>query len=217
MVESAQAPGDVARRGVPEHRHVPAGRVLTALAVTVVAAATELIGSRAGHSLFLVADAVHLLAHVGIFVVLLMPLGWWHDRSEDVSAIAVLVLVDLIAAGIMFASAHALVARAGEIAHPAIMLLSLVGLTANGVAAWLLRAPAQQWWSFRAAMAHELSDGALTLAGLAGAGAIAVFGWTWVDPGVSLGIGLWLAWWASRLLVRRARHGRRFWAEESIG
>ena len=167
--------------------------------------------------MFLVADAIHLLAHVGIFVVLLMPLGWWHEASEDVSAIAVLVLVEAIAAGVMFASIHALVASPHEVAEPALMLLALVGLVANGVAAWLLRAPAQRWWSFRAAMAHELSDGALTLAGLAGAGAIAVFGWTWVDPGLSLGIGLWLAWWASRLLVRRARRGRRFWAEEPIG
>ena len=203
-------------RHAPLHAHVPAARVLGALGITVVAAAVELTGSRAGNSMFLTADAAHLLAHVGIFGVLLLPPRWWHERWEDVSASTVLTLVGAIAVGITFQSARALVLGVEHPVEPAVMLLSLVGLTANAVAAWLLTAPARRWWSFRAALAHELSDGALTVAGLVGAGVIAAFGWAWIDPALSLAIGSWLGWWAARLLVRRVRRGARVWVEEPV-
>ncbi len=195
-------------------RHVAAGRVVAAVVVTVVAAGIELVGSWTGGSLFLVADAVHLLAHVGIFGVLLLPRTWWQEGWEDASAVAVLALVGAIAAGVIVVSVHALVAGRLEPPEPALMLLSLFGLAANVTGAWLLTAPARRWWSFRAALAHELSDGAMTVGGLCGAGAIALFGWAWVDPALSLGIGLWLAWWVLRLLVRRVRRGAGIWAEE---
>jgi cobalt-zinc-cadmium efflux system protein len=197
------------------HAHVPTGRVLGALGVTVLAAAIELVGSRAGRSLFLTADAVHLLAHVGIYAVLLLPPSWWHDRWEDASAVAVLVVVAAIAIGIVTTSADAILRPREAPPDPAIMLLSLAGLVANGVAAWLLTAPARTWWSFRAALAHELSDGGLTVAGLVGAGTIALFGWRWIDPALSLAIGTWLAWWTVRLLVGRVRLGRRAWLDEA--
>jgi hypothetical protein len=70
----------------------------------VLAAAVELVGSARGNTLFLAADACHLLAHVGIFGVLLIPTGQWHDRGEDVAATAVLTMVALIAVGIALAS-----------------------------------------------------------------------------------------------------------------
>jgi Co/Zn/Cd efflux system component len=77
--------------------------------------------------------------------------------------------------------------------------------------AYLFADPARQRWSFRAALAHELADGSLTFVGLVGAGAIKLFGWRWVDPGLSLTIAVWLGAWASRLLARRARLGRGAW------
>jgi cobalt-zinc-cadmium efflux system protein len=191
--------------------------VLAALAVTVSAAVVELFGARTGRSLFLTADAVHLLAHVGIYGVLLFPPRLWHERGEDASAIAVLVVVAAIAVGIVATSADAILRPREGAPDPEIMLLSLAGLVANGVAAWLLTAPARTWWSFRAALAHELSDGALTVAGLLGAGTIALLGWRWVDPVLSLAIGVWLAGWTARLLVDRLRFGRRVWLDEAIG
>jgi cobalt-zinc-cadmium efflux system protein len=196
------------------HEHAPARRVLGAVGITVAAAAVELAGSWSGRSLFLVADAVHLLSHVGIFAVLLAPRRWWHERWEDRTALAVLSLVTAIAVGITATSVYGLTRGIAEPPDPAMMLLSVFGLVANVTVAWLLTAPARRWWSFRAALAHELSDGALTVAGLVGAGAIAWFGWRWVDPVLSLTIGIWLSWWASRLLVRRLRHGAGTWAHD---
>lgn len=185
-----------------------------ALAITVTAAGVELWGSWNGESLFLVADAIHLLAHVGIFGVLLMPSRWWHEQWEDVTAVAVLSLVTAIAAGVTLVSIGALRADATMPPSPVLMMLSLIGLAANVGAAFLLAPGARQWWSFRAALAHELSDATLTIVGIVGAGAIGLFGWSWVDPLVSLAIGVWLGSWALRLLARRLRYGRRVWADD---
>jgi cobalt-zinc-cadmium efflux system protein len=196
------------------HAHVPARTVLTAVVVTVLAAGVELGGAWIGGSLFLAADAVHLVAHLGIFGVLLIPTTRWHEQGEDVATMAVLTVVAFVAIGITITSIRDLLATPDEPPEPGFMLLALVGLSANMTAAYLFRNPAEKRWSFRAALAHELSDGALTIVGLVGALAIKLFAWHWVDPSLSLVIGLWLGVWAARLLARRIRVGREAWRLE---
>lgn len=192
-----------------------------ALALTLLAAGVELAGSRHAGSMFLSADAFHLLAHMGIFAVLLLPPArssageadslLAHERREDALTIAVLALVLLIALVFTILSARGILLGSHAAPSPAWMLLALVGLAANLATAYLLKDPARTFWSFRAALAHELSDGALTIVGLAGALFIRWFGWHWVDPLLSLSIGLWLCAWSLRLLVMRARRGRCAW------
>ncbi|MGZ6035468.1 MAG: hypothetical protein ACXWLG_08500, partial [Myxococcaceae bacterium] len=80
---------------------MPASRVALAAAITVLAGGVELLVSRASGSLFLLADAVHLLAHLGIFLVLLIPPGRLHGTSEDLSAVAVLSIVVAIAGWVL--------------------------------------------------------------------------------------------------------------------
>ena len=199
------------------HTHVGAGRVLLALAITVLAASLELVGSARGNTLFLAADAIHLLAHVGIFGVLLIPSGRWHARGEDFAAIGVLGVVGLIAVGIAATSLRDLARPANAALEPRYMLLAILGLAANLTTAYLFADPARTRWSFRAALAHELADGALTVAGLIGALVIELSGWTWIDPALSLAIAVWLAAWSGRLLLRRARSGPDVWTLERAG
>lgn len=195
----------------PEHRHIDARRVVIALAITLLAAAGELAGARSGGSLFLTADALHLLAHIGIFAVLLIPQGRWHGAGEDVATAGVLALVVLIATAISVASVRALLFAARQTPDPAFLLLSLLGLGANIATAWLFHVPAASRWSFRAALAHELADGMITVAGLVVALLIKLFDWWWVDPGLSLAIGIWLDVWALRLVRLRIQRGARAW------
>jgi len=195
------------------HAHVSPGRVLVAAGLTIVAAATEMVGSRESGSLFLTADAIHLLAHLGIFSILLMPATRSHERREDLAAIGVLLVIALIACSIVVDAVDRI--RAGTTAPPpAFLLLSLVGLGANLATAYLFHDPARTRWSFRAALAHELADASVTVVALLGAAAIAVFGWPWIDPLLTLMVGVWLTAWAGRLLLRRVRFGPRVWALE---
>ena len=94
--------------------------------------------------------------------------GWWHERGEDVAAIAVLVLVLAIAIAIALTSIQDLSLPGPEPPAPSVMLLSLLGLAANLATAYLFADPARQRWSFR------------------------LFAWRWVDPGLSLTIAVWL-------------------------
>ncbi len=196
------------------HAHIPPSTVLTAVAVTLLAAGVELAGSWRAGSLFLAADAVHLVAHLGIFGVLLIPMARWHEHGEDIATIGVLTLVLLVALGITYTSTRDLISPSNDPPEPAFMLLALVGLGANMTTAYLFKNPAETRWSFRAALAHELSDGALTVVGLAGALVISLFAWHWVDPSLSLVIGVWLGVWSMRLLQRRIRLGRGVWTLE---
>jgi cobalt-zinc-cadmium efflux system protein len=195
------------------HVHITAGRVLTAAWITVLAAVLEMSVAWKSGSLFLVADSVHLVAHLGIFTVLLLPLRGSHERREDVATTTLLVLVIAVAGGIAFHAAGEL-PKPGAPPRPEAMLVSLLGLGANLITAWLFRDPAGKRWSFRAALAHELSDAALTIAGLLGALAIAIYRFTWVDPGLSFAVAIWLGAWATRLLVRRILLGRAAWEVE---
>jgi Co/Zn/Cd efflux system component len=187
----------------PAARHA----VFAGAAITLLAGSIELAGALRGRSLFLTADAVHLMAHMGIYVSLVIPGEAW-GRRRDWGSIVVLLLVLLIAIGIVVASARDLFAGA-ETVEPLAMLLSLVGLAANLLTAWLFRRAARQTLSFRAAFVHELSDGSMTVVGLIGAGLIAWRHWSFIDPLLSLGIGAGLVGWTAprltRLLGRRAR------------
>ena len=193
------------------HTHVPARTVLTAAALTLLAASAEVLGSWRSGSLFLTADALHLFAHLGIFCVLLIPMSRWHERGEDVAAIAVLGVVMLIAFGITDEAAKKLLSEATEAPPPSFMLLALLGLGANLATAYLFRDPADTHWSFRAALAHELADASVTIVALLGALAIKLFAWRWIDPVLTLLVGVWLIVWAGRLLARRVRFGPRVW------
>jgi len=181
--------------------------VALAAGITVFAGAVELLSSRVSGSLFLLADAVHLLAHLGIFLVLLIPPGRLHGASEDLGAVLVLAIVVAIAGWLVWLSLNHLLHPPEELPNAAAMLVALLGLAANTCSALLFRKPAESHFSFRAALAHELSDGGMTLAGLVGAGCIWLFDWHWVDPTLSLLIGTWLGLWALRLLFRRALRG----------
>jgi cobalt-zinc-cadmium efflux system protein len=197
------------------HHHVPARIVLLAMAATIAAASVEIVASWRGGSMFLAADAIHLLAHMAIFLVLLIPPTGWHDRGEDLASIGVVALVLTIASGIGLLSLRDLLRAGREPPHPALFLLSLAGLSANLFTALLFRRPSQEHWSFRAALAHELSDGALTIVGLGGALVIKLFALPWVDPALSLVIAAWLLFWAGRLAIRRVRSGAAAWRMES--
>jgi Co/Zn/Cd efflux system component len=184
--------------------------VVLAFAVTFFAAAIELGASQSSGSLFLSSDAVHLLAHGVIFGVLFVGPG---GAREDIATMVVLFVVLVIGAGILWESVEGLLSP-GPLPDARLMLVSLAGLAANLTSAFLFRRPSGDRPPFRVALVHELADGTLTLVALAGAGCIALFGWHWVDPGLSLSIGVWLEAWAIRLLVRRFRAGPDAWAHE---
>lgn len=190
---------------------VTSGHVVLAAAITLVAGLVEMAVARHAGSRFLQADAVHLLAHLAIFTILLLPAhGARAARREDGAACAVLVIVLVLGAGMATDAIEGLLHPSAPPAAAA-MLVSLFGLGANLASAALLRGGSRRRMSFRAALTHELADGSLTVVALGGAVLIAYDHVTWVDPTLSLLIAGWLLSWAVRLLAHRWRHGWRVW------
>jgi cobalt-zinc-cadmium efflux system protein len=167
--------------------------------ITLFAGGWELFAAWYGRSLFLLADAVHLLAHMGIYGALLIPRRAWNHRGERVGTSVVLLVVVGVACGIVWESASGLV-KGHERAEPAAYLTSLLGLGANLVTAWMFRDPARRQLSFLAAFVHELSDGGVTVLALVGAGIMALTGWRWIDSALGLGLGVWLVGWSLKWL-----------------
>jgi len=174
------------------------------MAVTIAAATIELHASYRGSSLFLASDALHLFAHVGIFAALLVPPGSLRGRGEGLATLGVVGSVLAIALLQAGSALRALLWGGSPPPAATTLLFSLVGLAANIASAAFLKAGADLRASFRAALAHELSDGALTIAALAGAVAIQLWGLGWVDPALCLATAISLATWCIRLLARPA-------------
>lgn len=195
------------------HEPAPARRVVGALLVTLAAAALEFAAARSGGSLFLTADAIHLVAHTAIYAILLVPHPARHGRREDIATIAILIVVGLIGLSITLESAQAFLDGPQAVPSPGVMLFSLAGLAANLLAGYFFWNPARRDCSFSAALAHELSDASLTVAGLVGALVVHLWAVRWIDPLLSLAIGVWLTGWALRRLARRARRGPTVWLD----
>jgi Co/Zn/Cd efflux system component len=122
------------------HTHVPPRIVATAFAITLAAASAEFMGSWYGGSFFLFSDAVHLIAHLGIFAVLLLPAARWHERGEELVSVVVLSVVALVALGIVVSSGRRLLTSDGTLPDPASMGLAVLGLGANLATAFLFAA-----------------------------------------------------------------------------
>ena len=194
-----------------EDHHASASAVLRAAMLTTIAAALEAWGAWRSGSLFLGADAVHLLAHLGIFGILVLPTTQARKVREDSVVVGLLAIVALVGLGIVTEATGRLSANADTAPPAASLLLSGLGLGANLATAYLFRPLARARWSFRAALAHEIADGSVTVAAFVGAVGIALYGWRWVDPLLTLGVGVSLLLWSSRLLVRRAQVGPSIW------
>jgi cobalt-zinc-cadmium efflux system protein len=78
-------------------------------------------------------------------------------------------------------------------------LIAFIGLLANAFSAWFLHGAEEGDINIRSAWIHVLGDLASSAGVLIGVAVIALKGWTWVDPVLSLGIALLIALSAFRL------------------
>jgi len=182
------------------------GSVLkVALALTCVVLAVELAGGLLSHSLALLSDAGHVLTDV-----FALGLAWFAvaqaNRPADarrsygyhrVSILAALVnSVTLIV--IVIAIAYEAIRR---LAHPEpvqggiVIVAALLGIAINAFVAFGLRGHARSL-NVRAALLHVIGDIGASV-GVVAAGVVILFtGWLYIDPLLSLGIAVLIAFGA---------------------
>lgn len=162
------------------------------------------------HSLALLADATHNLGDV-----LGLVLAWIAARLA-LRAPSARFTYGLGASSILAALANAvlLVAVTGGLVWEAVLRLqepraieggvvigvALAGMAVNGLTAWLLHRGHEHDLNMKGAYLHMLGDAAVSCAVAVAGAVILATGWQWLDPAMTIGVGLAIVWSSLGLL-----------------
>jgi cobalt-zinc-cadmium efflux system protein len=178
------------------------GRIAFVAGLNLAIAVAEVIGGLAAGSLSLVSDALHSLTDGVALIVAWVALRlkqrprtdrhtFGLKRAEVLAAVANAGLL-LIVSLYLFQEAWHRLQHPEPIAGPMMAAVASVGLVANGLGVWLLHRGSSENMNFRAAYLHLLSDTISSVAVLVGGLAIAMFKVYWIDPLLTVLIGLYV-------------------------
>jgi len=182
--------------------------MIAALVLTVGIAIVEAVGGWWTHSLALLSDAGHMLTDVSALVLALLAL-WFGGRPADLRrtyGYARLEILGALLNGVLLlgitvfivVEAISRLRAPPEVQLGPMAVVAAIGLLANlGALAFLHRG---HTLNARAAFLHVLGDTLSSVGVLLGAGVMAVSGWAWVDPALSLAISVVIVVGSWRLL-----------------
>ena len=186
-----------------DHRHAATpARLLITVILNLVITAAEVVGGLVSGSLSLLSDALHNLSDT--LAVLLSYVALRLARRDNTARHTfglkrAEVLAAFINAGVLLVLSVYLLYRAVvRFAHPIavqgglMMIVGSVGLAANVAATLLLRRGSRDSMNVHSAYLHLLSDAISSIAVVAGALAISLFGITWIDPLLTILISLYV-------------------------
>lgn len=191
-------------------RSTPLRALVFVLSLSLVIFVAEVIAGLWSGSLALLADAAHVLSDsAGLIVAGAAILvgqkqatrlaTYGYKRIEVMAALANAVAVLAISGWIVVSAARRLAAPA-EVATGGMMVVAVIGLLANVVAAFVLLRHSEHNLNLRGAYLHVLGDLLGSVAVIVAGLLIWLTGWSWWDPVASLMIALILVPQAVRLL-----------------
>jgi len=163
----------------------------------------EFVGAAISGSLALAADAVHMGTDVAALAVALLALRLtrrpptqrytfgWH-RAEILGA-QLNAAILFAAAGLILVEAIRRIGQPSEIEGATVIVIAVIGLAVNVIAAVILSRHAGDSLNMRAALWHMSTDALGSVAALASGIAIVVAGATWVDLVASVFIAVLVA------------------------
>lgn len=164
----------------------------------------EVLSGLAAHSLALISDAGHNLSDV--FCLLLAwgaiqlgkaaptsrrTYGW--RRSSIFAALINAVLLLVVVGGIAVEAVRRF-AHPEDVAGGTVMAVAAIGILINGATALLFMAGRKHDLNVKGAFLHMVGDAAVSAGVVVAAFAIKLTGWHWLDPAVSLAIGIVIVW-----------------------
>lgn len=190
-------------------------RLIFAITLTTVTLVAEIIGGFWSNSLALLSDAGHvfldlfaLVLSLGAIKLAAQPPGDRHSyglhRAEVLASLVNGLTVLLMAGGILYEGSKRLIAPE-EVKTTPMLLIAVLGLIANLLAARGLHGHAHDDLNVRSAFLHVLGDAAASVGVIAGALLMHFTGWYQADPIISIAIGLLILVGAGRVL-REATH-----------
>lgn len=183
-----------------DHRAADSRALVVVLCLTAALMVAEAIGGFLSGSLALIADAGHMLSDtvslalaLGALSLARRPptarLSFGFRRAEILAALANGVALVAISIWI-FVEAGRRLQDPPEVAGAAALLIAVIGLAVNLIAARILWRSQGESLNMRAAFAHVVADLLGSLGVIVAAGLIITTGWLYADPLVSILIGL---------------------------
>ena len=193
------------------HTHASDRPLKIVLVLTIAYTLAEVVGGVLSRSLALLADAGHM-ATDDVALGLALFAAWASRRPPDPGRTYGYQRVEILAAlanGVLLVVVCALIVREAIerfTAPPEIDIRLMAGIAAGGlivnlIAARILHRHGDSL-NLRAAFLHVLGDLLGSIGTLAAAGALALFGWRWVDPLASLFIAAIIVASSGRLLYQ---------------
>ncbi|WP_397547477.1 cation diffusion facilitator family transporter [Rhodothermus marinus] len=200
------------------HTHAHDGsrrRLLLSIGLNLLISVAEIVGGLLSGSLALLSDAVHNLndtASLGVSYVARrltrrQPNArktFGYRRAEIVGAFVNLVTLVVIALFLVKEAIDRLLAPR-PIDAPVMLTVATIGLVANVLTAALLHRDAHESLNIRSAFLHIVSDAVSSVAVILGGIAILLQGAYWVDPVITIGIAVYIAFLSLKLL-RQTTH-----------
>ncbi|MEJ6022521.1 cation diffusion facilitator family transporter [Ramlibacter sp. PS4R-6] len=197
----------------------PGKALAIGIAINLVFVAVEWGFGLWSHSLSLLADATHnlgdclglVLAWVAARLSRREPTerftyGW--GASSILAALANGLLLMLVTGGLLWEAVHRW-QNPQPIESTAVIWVAAAGIFVNGITAWLLHAGHKHDLNMKGAYLHMLGDAGVSLAVAVSGAAILATGWLWLDPAMTIAVGLVIVWSSIGLLrdsTRMALH-----------
>lgn len=196
-------------------RKNPDARLVGAILVNMAVAGAEVVGGLYSGSLALLSDALHNSSDaISLFISLIaVKLGRrGHTESRTFGYKRAEIMAALLNASILIIVSFFLFKEALErLFHPAVvnshvmMTVASAALLVNAGSALLLRRHAHGNLNIRASYLHLLSDALSSSAVIAGGACVLIWRLTWVDPLLTLAIGLFVLAQGYRIVNRTVR------------
>lgn len=185
------------------HSHTPSNysrAFAIGIALNLTFVAVEFIYGNLANSLALVADAGHNFSDV-FGLVLAWGAAWlsrrepsdrrtYGFRRSSILASLINAVVLLVAVGGIAWEAVRRFSEPGPVAEGTVIIVAAVGIVVNTVTALLFRSGRKEDLNIQGAFLHMAADAAVSLGVVLSGVAILVFGWSWLDPVVSLVIAV---------------------------
>jgi cobalt-zinc-cadmium efflux system protein len=163
-----------------------------ALALTATYLVAEVVGAFVFNSLALLSDAAHMMTDVAGLVIALMAIHlgkkaaddkrtFGYKRLEILAATFNAILLFVVAMYILYEAIQRF-REPQSIQSTGMLIVAVIGLVVNFVSMRLLTAGKDE--------SFNVKGGSVGV--ILGALAIRFTGWTWVDPVIAIGIGLWV-------------------------
>ena len=189
-----------------EFRSVPRKRLVASLAVTLAVMAVELVGGLSSRSMALVSDAGHMFTHafaigISLGAILIARRPPCHHRTFGLYRAEILAaftngLFLIPVAGIIIVEAVLRIFHPAAIRITEMLLISLIGLAANGASMVLLKNARKSDLNIKSVFYHLATDTLSSVAIIAGAVVIRLTGWNVIDPLLSLVISAAILYWS---------------------